>query len=95
MFRTMYIRLFENSKVSVYPIFLKIWYYYTTNSNLTDTFDYSVNIEEFWCKKTMGYSNVRRTALRFPAVFSTPHSCERRFFAVNHEKQTEKSSEPE
>jgi len=40
------------------------------NSNLKSSFEYNTNLEEFWCKKAMGYSNIPQTALRFYMVFS-------------------------
>ncbi|XP_022163292.1 protein ZBED8-like [Myzus persicae] len=52
------------------------------DSNLKSSFEYSTNLEEFWCKKAMGYSKIRQTALRFLMVFSTTYLCEQGFSSL-------------
>ncbi|XP_026818970.1 protein ZBED8-like [Rhopalosiphum maidis] len=52
------------------------------DSNLKSSFEYSTNLEEFWCKKAMGYPNIRQTALRFLIVFSTTYLCEQGFSSL-------------
>lgn len=52
------------------------------DSNLKSSFEFSTNLEEFWCKKAMGYPNIRQTALRFLMVFSTTYLCEQGFSSL-------------
>jgi len=52
------------------------------DSHLKSSFEYNTNLEEFWCKKAMGYPNIRQKALRFLMVFSITYLCEQRFSSL-------------
>ncbi|XP_025192117.1 protein ZBED8-like [Melanaphis sacchari] len=55
---------------------------FQNDSNLKSSFEFSTNLEEFWCKKAMGYPNIRQTALRFLMVFSTTYLYEQGFSSL-------------
>ncbi|XP_008180095.2 protein ZBED8-like [Acyrthosiphon pisum] len=50
--------------------------------NCKDTFESSMNIEEFWCKKAITYPKLREIALRYLVMFSTTYMCEQGFSAL-------------
>lgn len=52
------------------------------DSDLRDTFESGVKVEEFWCKKAVAYKNIRHEALRYIMLFSTTYLCEQGFSAV-------------
>jgi len=52
------------------------------DSHLKSSFEYSTNLEDFWCKKAMGYPNIRQTALSFLMVFPTTYLCEQGFSSL-------------
>lgn len=52
------------------------------DSDLKDTYESGVKLEEFWCKKAVAYKHVRHEALRYLMLFSTTYLCEQGFSAV-------------
>ncbi|KAL4153211.1 hypothetical protein QTP88_001044 [Uroleucon formosanum] len=56
-----------------------------------DTFESSMNIEEFWCKKAITYPKLREIALRYLVMFSTTYMCEQGFSALLYIKNKQRN----
>ncbi|KAL4143631.1 hypothetical protein QTP88_005943 [Uroleucon formosanum] len=59
--------------------------------NCKDTFESSMNIEEFWCKKAITYPKLREIALRYLVMFSTTYMCEQGFSALLYIKNKQRN----
>jgi hypothetical protein len=56
------------------------------DSNLKRSFEYNTNLEEFWYKKTIRYSNIQQTALCFLWYFQAHIYGSKGFFTTTYKK---------
>lgn len=51
------------------------------DSNLKDTFETGINLEDFWSQKAISFSKIREIAIRYLTLFSSTYLCEQGFSA--------------
>ena len=49
------------------------------DTNLKDTFESGINLEEFWSQKEISFPNLRDIAIRYLTLFSSTYLCEQGF----------------
>lgn len=52
------------------------------DSNLKDTFESVINLEDFWSQKAISWSKLRDIAIRYLTLFSSTYLCEQGFSAL-------------
>lgn len=52
------------------------------DSNLKDTFETGINLEDFWSQKAISFPKIREIAIRYLTLFSSTYLCEQGFSAL-------------
>lgn len=52
------------------------------DSNLKDTFESGINLEDFWSQKAISWPKLRDIAIRYLTLFSSTYLCEQGFSAL-------------